>query len=420
MTSKRDGGSLLLYLVCAGCLIIVTLFFMYGYEKTWRLWNIPTLEPYLYDARVITAGAEAHALGYDPLINNPGFTRMNYPRVWQLLFYLGIDQSDTIYFGLVFAALFFFGVFLIARNIDRPTAWLMTCAIFSPAVLLGLERGNCDLLVFFLLALAVYLVKKSRVGTAIVIAFAFLLKLFPVFALAVFLRENKKVFRAIMVSSIVLCGIYAMVMLGDLRLIREATPKPQNLAYGVDVAWTEVMNHHFLHAAVALRIVSYLAVVLVAAFSLFHAGWRVDAESDCDGHMDSLRVGAASYIGTFLLGGNWDYRLMILLLVIPQLMSWRRSPSKSVRYTTTTTLVCVIISLWSWFARRLLAHLLPVSFLLDLFSKWIVFSGLMYLFVYSCPNWLKLWLPRAKAGAPSASGRSEAGTLPAGMSNISN
>lgn len=420
MRSKRDGGSLLLYLVCAGCLIIVTLFFSYGYEKTWRLWNVPTMEPYLIDSRVITAGAEAHALGNDPLINNPGFTRMNYPRVWQLLFYLGIDQSDTIYFGLVFAALFFFGVFLITRNIDRPTAWLMTCAIFSPDVLLGLERGNSDLLVFFLCALAVYLVKRSRVGTAIVIAFAFLLKLYPVFALAVFLRENKKVFRAIMVSSIVLCGIYTMVMLGELRLIRAATPKPQAAAYGVDVAWTNMMNHHFLHAEVAIRIASYLAVVLIAAFSLYYAGRHGDAESNGDVHIDSFRVGAASYIGTFLVGGNWDYRLMILLFVIPQLMFWRRSPSRSVRYTATTTLVFVMISLWSWFARGLLAHLLSVSFLLDQFSNWIVFSGLMCLFVYSWPNWLKSWLPRARAEVPSAQERSGAGTLLAGMSKISN
>lgn len=55
MTSKQDGRSLLLYLLGAGCLIIVTLFFTYGYEKTWHLWNVPTIMPYLIDSRVITA-----------------------------------------------------------------------------------------------------------------------------------------------------------------------------------------------------------------------------------------------------------------------------------------------------------------------------------------------------------------------------
>lgn len=420
ITRKRDGRSVLLYMVSAGCVIMVTLFSTFGYEKTWRLWNVPTEMPYLIDSRVITAGAEAHALDYDPLINNRGFTRMNYPRIWQLLFYLGINQSDTIYFGLVFALLFFVGVFLITENIDRFTAGLMTCAIFSPAVLLGLERGNTDLLIFFLCALAAHLITRSRVGAAIAIGFAFLLKLYPIFAMAIFLRESKKTFRAILASSIVACGIYAIVMFDELRLIRSATPRPGAGAYGVDAAWTNLMNHHFIHAAIALRVVSYAAVVLAVAFSLVRAARRTRIADEPDGHIDSFRVGAAVYMGTFLIGGNWDYRLMFLLLVIPQIMSWRRSRWKNVKWVATATLACVMIALWSWFAKGLLAHLLSVSFLLDLLSKWIVFCGLIYLFVYSWPNWLKSSLPYPRAEASSALEEPEAAIMPVGMFNIRN
>lgn len=345
---------------------------------------------------------------------------MNYPRIWQLLFRLGIDQSDTIYFGLVFAALFFSGVFLITKNIDRPTAWLMMCAVFSPAVLLGLERGNCDLLMFFLLALAVYFIKISRVATAIVIGLAFLLKLYPIFALAIFLRENKRVFRVVIVSSIIICGIYALVMFDELRLIRLMTPRPPAGAYGIDVAWTDLLIHHFPRAAMALRIILYVSIALVIIFSLFYAGRRVDGLGDCDGHMDSFRVGAAAYIGTYLIGGNWDYRLMVLLLVIPQLMDWRRSSWKAVKYIATTTLVCVMIALWAWFTKGLLAHLLIVSFLLDSLSKWIVFAGLLYLFVYSCPDWLKTWIPSTNRGGSLPAGSSEPGILSAKTSTMHN
>ncbi len=392
MTPNRDGRILLLWLLGTGCFIIVTLFVTFGYEKTWRLWNIHTMMPYLIDSRVITAGAEAHAHGYDPLIENPGFTNMNYPRIWQLLFNLGIDQSDTIYFGLVFAVLFFSGVFLIAENISRRTALLMTCAVFSPAVLFGLERGNTDLFIFFLLALSIYLVKKTRVGTAIVIGFAFLLKLYPVFALAIFLRERKRLFWTILVSSIIVCCVYVAVMFDELRLIRLATPKPQASAYGIDVAWQNALNHHLLHASLAIHIVSYIAVVFAGAFSLFHAGRFGSAEGDDNSHIDSFRVGAATYVGTFLIGGNWDYRLMFLLLVIPQLHSWRRSSSRYVRQIGITTLVCVILSLWSLLILKPLVHLITVHFLLDQFSKWVVFLGLLYLFIYSLPDWLKLWV----------------------------
>jgi hypothetical protein len=402
MPFKRDGRRTFLCLVGTGCVIMAALFFTYGYEKTWLLWNVPALLPYLGDARVITAGAESHALGYDPLINNPmdPLDRpMNYPRVWQLLFHLGLDQSDTIYFGVILAVLFFSGVFLITKHIDQATAWLMTCAIFSPAVLLGLERGNIDLLVFFLLALAVYTIKKSRVGTTVVIGLSFLLKLYPIFALAIFLREHKRVFRAIIVLSIIVCALYTMIMFDELRLIRLATPRPTSMAYGLDVAWMRAVTNH-PHATIALRIISYAAVLLAAVVSLLRGGRRAGTADDQNGHMDSFRVGAATYIGTFLIGANWDYRLVILLLVIPQLMSWRRSPWNGVRYVAIITMVCVMISLWSLFTARMLAHVARgslVNVLLDLSCKWIIFSGLLYLFVYTWPDWLKSYLPYVKA-----------------------
>ncbi len=389
MNFNPRGRTLLFYAVGAGCLIIVILFWFYGYEKTWRLWNIPTMKPYLIDSRVITAGAEAHARGLDPLINNPGSPVMNYPHIWQLLFLLGIDQSDTVYFGITFAGLFFAGVFLVTKEINRPTACLMTGSIFSPAVLLGLERGNNDLVIFFLLALTVYFINKSRIGSGIVIGFAFLLKLYPVFGLVIFLKENKKVFWTIIAIATLICGIYTVVMFNELRLVRSATPRPPAGAYGVDVGWTDLGAHHFVRAAVVFRVVSYLAVIVIAAISLIHAGRRALPTRESNKHLNSFRVGSAVFVGTFLLGGNWDYRLVVLLLVIPQLMDWRRSLSKQLRHVAVITLVCVVIALWDWFIRRLFEHALPVFFLIDLFSKWTVFSGLTYLLIYTLPDWLK-------------------------------
>ena len=385
-------------MMSAGCAIMITLFFTYGYENTWHLWDVPAMTPYLMDARVITAGAEAHALGYDPLIDNPGFARMNYPRIWQLLFHLGINQSDTVYFGLVFAALFFCGVFLISENIDPPTAFLMTLGVFSPAVLLGLERGNNDLSIFFLLALAVALIGRFRVSAALVVGFAFLLKLYPVFALAMFLRESKKAFLVLMASSIAACGIYAAVMFHELMQIRSATPRPSAGAYGIDVLWTDLTTHHFLHAAPAIRIASYAVVVVVGVFSFLYAR-RGGATSAFDGHIDSFRVGAATYIGTFLIGGNWDYRLMFLLFVIPQLVCWTQLARKSIKHVAVATLSCVMISLWSKLAAGPHGHSPHISFLFGQFSEWLVFFGLIFLFICSLPSWLKWQLPSSEGDA---------------------
>ena len=100
-----NGKNMLFVGIGLGISIIGMLFLYYGYENTWKLWGIPTMYPYFADLRTITGGAESWALGYDPLVNNPGDPwgrLMNYPRVWQMLFRAGIDQTDTVYFGVAF------------------------------------------------------------------------------------------------------------------------------------------------------------------------------------------------------------------------------------------------------------------------------------------------------------------------------
>ena len=63
-------------------LLFIILLILYGYDNTWRLWNIPTMSPHFADMRTITHGAESYAQGLDPMIENPGdpwHRRMNYP-----------------------------------------------------------------------------------------------------------------------------------------------------------------------------------------------------------------------------------------------------------------------------------------------------------------------------------------------------
>jgi hypothetical protein len=88
---KVEGKKSLLVAIVLCVAILGMLFLAFGYESTWRLWNIPTAAPYFADLRTITGGAESHELGYDPLLNNPRDPwerTMNYPRIWQCLFWI--------------------------------------------------------------------------------------------------------------------------------------------------------------------------------------------------------------------------------------------------------------------------------------------------------------------------------------------
>jgi len=116
------------------------------------------MSPAFADLRVITHGADAVAMGMDPLINNPGDPwgrPLNYPRIWQSLYSIGINKSHTVGLGVGIILCFLAGVVMVLPNVSNKTIALVIGALVSPAILLGVERGNIDLFIFFLAALTI-------------------------------------------------------------------------------------------------------------------------------------------------------------------------------------------------------------------------------------------------------------------------
>ena len=87
---------------------------------------------------------------------------------------------------------------------------LYAALLLSPAVLLGVERGNVDLLMFALVALGIGLVRRSPWGGRAPIVLAGALKLFPTFGLAVMVRRRVALGGAGAVWLVVL-AVYAAV-----------------------------------------------------------------------------------------------------------------------------------------------------------------------------------------------------------------
>src|SRR5690349_6408740 len=137
-------------------LLLLVLFRSYGYSKTWSLWKVPTKEPVFFDFRLIPGSAESFAHGYEPSIENPydpSQRIFNYPAFWRLFFYTGITQADTTWIVILMIVLYFCGVVLFPQNLPVVGALWMFVIVFSPACMLLYERGNVDLVVFFICAL---------------------------------------------------------------------------------------------------------------------------------------------------------------------------------------------------------------------------------------------------------------------------
>jgi len=370
-----------------------------GYEETWRLWNIDTMRPHFADLRNITSAVEAHARGYDPMKENPmdpWQRRLNYPRIWHYLSYLGIDQSHTTALGIVFIVLFVAGVCMVMADASTAMVLLVCGAMLSPAILLGIERGNADLLLFFLAAVAVWGAQRSYVLVLLAIMAGVVLKLYLVFGAAVMARARRTTCLVYLVIIAGLTGAYVYAVLPDLRLMYDATPKGGAMSYGMNVLWVQLQNYSARLSEYA-RLVSYVVVVVTVLGAVVAVAWGKAARLGFQEgrYIDAFRAGAAIYVGTFVLGNNWDYRLMFLIFVIPQLVLWSAQGSGWIRAGAKVILACMYFSLWYGVMKKVMGYV-PYGregvYVLEELSNWVMFAGLVYMLVASLPNWMTGWL----------------------------
>lgn len=376
---------------------LLVLFCLYGYfvaliaqggHLAWQWFQVPATSPSFLDLRSVTSGWECTRKGIDVLVRNPcdPFPRpANYPRVWLWPSFLGLGQSATIILGVVVAAAFFVGALALMGRVESPLdAGVWVALLVSPAVMLGVERGNADLIVFPIVVGAL-LMLRARMPIARALAhgaflFAAMLKLFPALAFVSLLRQPRR--RAITGAGLVGVGflIYVIVTFDDIRTIHRVLPQNIYYSYGADVAvravtlWLSVryaslasLGRHGPEQIVLWSAVA-LAVLVAAAVA---RTWKPPAATN-DRELDAFFAGCGIYVGSFVLEHNFDYRLVYLLLVVPQLLRW-------VRTSRLAGAVLVVLVLTMWLSEALSngywrqAYPLPYDELLT----WFLFATLL-------------------------------------------
>lgn len=368
MSGKRFLGLATVVLILISALTAAAL----GDKGFWKLWGFPVMSPHFADLRNLAGGAESIAEGHDPLFKNPGDPwkrRMNQPRIVQhIVSVLKFDQNAVTPVGILFGLLFFCGLFIFCRPFDIRTALFVLLVAFSPAVMLGLERGNHDLFIFFLLSLA--LASPSVPLAAAILLLSAFIKFFPVFGAGYFFRCERKPFWRWTGGFAALFAIYLLVNRDDLKHIFAATQRGfGTLAYGsrslVDLPLTQAL-------------VPSLALIALAGLAyLKRLQSNCPAPSD-EGYYDAFRVGAGIYVGTFLLGNNWDYRQMFLIFTIPQLTAWMKDGPFG--YLAAATLASVVTVCWG-------NLLLPA--LAEEILEWLLLVAMSHLFFCALPAWMQ-------------------------------
>lgn len=396
-----SGRRLFFLLVLAGAVSVPLLMTALGPDRIWRLWNIPTMTPCFADARALTAGAESHRAGFDPLVMNPAdpwHRVMNYPRAWQELFRLGLDQNHTVAVALVMIAAFLTGLLLFVDRIDKRTAWLLALALFSPAVMMGVERANLVLVIFFLCASSLVVLRRSAVAAALLLTFAGVLMYYPFLGLVCLLRARRRTFLWLGGAGVAVGLAYLALTRDDIRLVLRGIDRGTFESYGLNVAW--MATRQLTHSRTATTVVALLSgALLLGAFIVLIRSARhglAPAGAPCPQHLDGFRLGATIYAGTFLLGNNWDYRLMFVLFCLPQLVEWTRDGRRDLARAARVTLTALLVSLWMQFFFRF-ARYLPeggyVVLMMDEGANWLLLGGLLHLLPAAMPDWLRRHSP---------------------------
>ena len=148
------------------------------------------------DTHNLLAAVDCARAGFDVKRENPCDVHgrpLVYSRAWLLLQSSPITREDTIAIGVLIALSFFGTFFVFLGRIDPLAGALYSALLCSPSIMLGVERGNTDLIVFQLVTWAVLMLSRGWGGYSPygLILIGGILKFFPIAGLATLLRETR-------------------------------------------------------------------------------------------------------------------------------------------------------------------------------------------------------------------------------------
>jgi drug/metabolite transporter superfamily protein YnfA len=365
-----------------------------GGRTQWRRLHVPAETPTFLDLRSVTTAWECQRRGIDPLPHNPCDPRgrpANYPRLWLLPGRLGLGERVTVPLGVVIAIVFLLSALWFLGPLKMWEGLIAAAVLCSPAVMFGVERGNVDILIFAIVVAALSLFRSPdsarRATSHVLFLLAAVLKIFPAFSFAALVRQRRPwLFVAGGVA--LLFAIDVLVTLDDLRTIRRVLPQEVRFSYGAGIfadAIADSLTTHTGWPGTGRSVTRALLVVVVvaglavaAALAWWWSRSRPSAPSRWSGELDGFWVGAAIYVGTYAFLRNYDYRLVFLILALPQLMRWASDLRPAVP-AARWALVVLVAALW-------LAAREPTRFPFEEGLNWILFVYLVAALVATSPR----------------------------------
>jgi hypothetical protein len=333
---KIGSGTVIALGILGAAVGLLALGRLVGWDPTWHAFSVTPLQPPFFDMHVINDYAACAWKGVDAYAPHAcNVDNFNIPPTWLWLGFLGVDAADSSWLSAAVIVATVIVMVLLLRGRPWYHGVIALGAIISPAVMMGVERGNLDLLILALVGSAALIYEERKVGRACgAIAFLGLgvaLKLFPMFCVSLAARFSRQTF-IFACATAALSLIYLDLAMKYVLLIGRNVPTTFILSYGYKAIFLGLdhirseaglspigLADTWVPASTAALVLLCGATVAVISFRNRHEFCAVDISAAGTAFL----FGAGIYCGTYMLGTNFIYRLMFLLLCVPQLQDWQ-------------------------------------------------------------------------------------------------
>jgi len=347
--------------------------FPIAYYHLLTAWGVaPFRFPFL-DAHAVLAAIECHGAGFDVYLYNPCdvLTRAH---VYSPLFLEAAIFPVTIAWTNPVGIVLALGFFVALTSLPQPRGsreWVIfTLAMLSTMTAFAIERGNNDIGIFLIAALAGHLALRARAARMTAyffVLFAACLKFYPVTLLLLTLRERPRPFLAINGMALCLLALFVAYYYDGLVKAFNLVPTGSyytdlfgavNLPFGI-MALLAPLENSYRSAAFALQIFPWILFALLVLGCLRAAAatlGKIDLYKPL-GEPEAifLTIGGVLIVSCFFAGQNIGYRGIFFLFALPGLMAMGRPTGHAAAQFRTIAWLIVFL-MWGECFRQALQH----------------------------------------------------------------
>ena len=305
----------LLFVLITSMVFFIILF---GWHTFWLNIGINTISPNFYDFRKVqqlSQSVNIENYNYDQIYTDTIIYPFNYPFLWIYIGkYFKLQNEYNFNFFIIFFIILYITSFF--ANIKKYNYFIYILLFLSNSSLLLIERGNVDMIIYVFLFLSLYL--NNDFLRFILYTFLSILKIFPTVLLFAF----KKIKLKILLFYLLISFLILFILRNDITYILINTPVPSLGSYGIKSFHKLSIERLSMNLS---SIFIYLVFIITSLiyYIIFYKNIIFDNLQQSE--ILSFKVGASIYVFTFILMGNFDYRLIFLIFCIPLIYNIRNT-----------------------------------------------------------------------------------------------